>query len=663
MNDNKKPTLMESLKRNFFPEKDIGNPNYSVSIYHPTRKEINFSVEDSRAGGINFDMFGMDAETGLTGDRLIRRWRQLAMHPIPQECIEEIINDAVVLEQEVVKLDTAKLADVYGEEKAEQVEESFIKIKELLEFEEKADILFTQFFIDGILPFEIIYDNKKMTEGIARIDQLAPFSLRKIYQVDQKRFVWRYNMSEGEEYRNNVNNMDLLIPAEERFSNTEELEEEQIVVVNSGIWDSSKMMYISPIYYAMRSINQLHLIEDNLIMYRLTHSADSRVFHIDCGKMTKDKSEAYVARLKRLYEQKKYYNTSTGEIDDQKQVRVIGENFWFPKNSDGVGSSVEMLSGGNMDLGELNDLDHFIKQVYGAFGIPKSRRRSAEESAEVKWSSSSDPNILREELNFSKKVRNYRRNFEKIFFECIKRDMIAKKQLTMQDWYKIKNKLEFIWESDNYYNTMKEFYIIDQKLGILERIEPFIESGYFTKEWVVRNVLKFTREEWDDMQKERQTYRMKDIDYAKDTEPGEGGGDFGGGGGGSDMDMGGDEFGGENIEGGGDFGGGGGGSSGGEMGDFGEMGAEEGGDVGEMGAEEGGDVGEMGAEEGGEDFNDKELVKDTSKKGENATYIKDDISKLIDVKKLIKEYNLKENNRVKVNNKVYVVQNNKLILE
>jgi len=653
--------LYESLKRNFFPEKDIANPNYSVSIYHPTRKEITFSVEDSRAGGINFDMFGMDAETGLTGDRLIRRWRQLAMHPIPQECIEEIINDAIVLENEVVKIDTAKVADIYGEEISEQIEDSFVKIKELLEFDQKADILFTQFFIDGILPFEIIYDNKKLTEGIARIDQLSPFSLRKIYQVDTKRFVWRYYLQEGEEYKNNINNMDLLIPADQRFNNIEELQEEQIVIINSGIWDSSKMMYVSPIFYAMRSINQLHLIEDNLIMYRLTHSADSRVFHIDCGKMTKDKAESYVARLKRLYEQKKYYNTSTGELDEQKQVRVIGENFWFPKNSEGEGSSVDMLGGGNMDMGELNDLDHFIKQIYGAFGIPKSRRRSVEEPVEVRWTSSTDPNILREELNFSKKVRNYRRNFEKIFFECIKRDMIAKRQLTMEDWFKVKNKIVLVWESDNYYNTMKEFYVLDQKLSILERMEQFIESGYFTKEWVIRNVLKFTRSEWDDMQKERDTYRIKDIEFAKDKEDGEFGGGGGPEGGGGDFGEEGGDFGGEF---GGEAGGGGGGDFGGEFGEEGAPG--EGEEFGAEGDEEFGAEGdeEFGAEgDENQDFNDKDLVKKTAKKDEEASYIKDDVSKLIDIKKLITEHNLKENNKIKINNKIYVVKNNNIIAE
>ena len=643
----KKPTLLENLKRNFFPEKDIGNPNYSVSIYHPTRKEMTFAVEDSRATGMNFDMFGMDAETGLTGDRLIRRWRQLAMHPIPAECIEEIVNDAVVLEDEVTKIDTAKVADVYGEEIAEKIEESFIKVKELLEYEQRADVLFTQFFIDGVLPFEIIYDNKKLTNGIARIDQLAPFSLRKIYQIDNKRFVWRYNMSEGEEYRNNINNMDLLIPADQRFDNVEELQEEQIVVINSGIWDSAKMMYISPIYYAMRSINQLHLIEDNLIMYRLTHSADSRVFHIDTGKMTKDKAESYVARLKRLYEQKKYYNSSTGEIDDQKQVRVIGENFWFPRNSDGQGSDVTMVSGGNMDLGDLKDLDHFIKQVYGAFGIPKSRRKSADESAEVRFSSASDPNILREELNFGKKVRNYRRNFEMLFYECIKRDMISKKELTMTDWYKIKSKLVFIWDSDNYYETMKEFYILDQKISILERVEPFIDSGYFTKDWVVRNILKFTREEWDDMNKEKDTFRMKDLDFAKDKEDGEGG--FGGGGGGAPGGGGGDfeDFGGEE----GGFGGGGGDMGG----DFGGEFGEEGGEFGEEGME----ASEAGGEEGGE-FDSENLKQETSNDGEEATYIEDSINQVLDTNNIITEYKLNDHDKIKINGIEYTVKNKKL---
>jgi hypothetical protein len=625
--------LTESLKRNIFPEKEISNPNWSVSVWHPSRKEIDFSVEDSSGSGVNFDMYGIDADTALVGDRLIRRWRQVSTHPIPQECIEEIVNDAVVLEKEVVKTDTANLADIYGEEIAQHVEDSFEKVKELLDFRNKGDVLFQQYFMDGILPFEVVYDNKKLNNGIIRLDQLSPFGLRKVYQVDRKRFIWKYELSEGDENKGSIGNIDLLIPADQRFNNTEELEEEQIIIVDIGEWDASKMMFISPINKAMRSINQLHLIEDNLIMYRLTHSADVRVFHIDCGKLTKDKAEAYVARLKRLYEQKKYYNSSTGDVDEQKVVRVIGENFWFPKNSDGEGSSVEMLSGGNMDLGELHDLDHFIKQIYSVFGVPKTRRKSADDSVDVSWSSANDPNILREELNFSKKVRNYRRNFEKLFYEAIKRDLLAKKIITMTDWYKIKNKIDFVWESDNYYNIMKDFYILDQKLAILERIEPFIESGYFTKEWVVRNVLKMTRKEWEDMNKERETYRMKDIEFAKDREHGESGG----------FDMGGSDFGeGDGFE--------------GDVDD--EYESDEAGDM--EGGADGGTEGDAGEGDLQSEFDDADLVADTAEEGEEAKYIKDNMTPQR-AKNIIKEHGLGEGYVVRVNGLKYLVSKNNLI--
>jgi len=643
--------LFESLKRNFYPERDISNANYSVTIYHPSRKEINFAIEDDSGTQINnFDMYNSDSELGLAGDKMIKRWRQLAYHPIAASCIEEIVDDVVVLENEVTKVDTAELADIYGDDIAVQVEESFTKIKELLEYENLADVYFMQSYIDGILPFECIYNNKKIKDGIIRIDQLSPFGLRKIYQINKKRFVWRYTNVEGQDEKIGISNMDLLIPAEERFGNLEELQEEQIVVVHVGQWDSSKMMYLSPIYHAMKSINQLNLIQDQLIMYRLTHGSDSRVFKIDTGKMPKDKAEAYTAKLKRLYEQKKYYRSDTGEVDEQKQVRVIGENYWFPVDSDGRGSSVDMLSSGNMDLGDLKDLDHFVKQIYTSFNVPKSRRSLSDESAQVSWTSATDPNILREELTFSKKNRGFRKNFEQLFYELIKRDMMAKQEITLQDWFKIRNKIKFIWESDNYYNTMKDFFVIDQKLSILEKIEPFIESGYYTRDWVVRNVLKFTREEWDDMQKETTTYRMKDIEFAKDKNDddyanmrssGGGGGSYEGGGGEGGEDMTPDEMA-QSMEGGG-----------GEM-ESGEGGEDMSPDQIAQSVE-----GEIGAEQ--EEFSDEELVKDTKKEDEEASYIKDSFSdKKVDISKLLKEQ-AGNGDTVKIDGKVYLYQDGLLI--
>lgn len=643
--DNKK--LFESLNKNFFPERDISNPNYSVTVFHPARKDITFAVEDSAGMKINnFDMYSVDMELGMNGDKLIKRFRQLALHPIAGACVEEIVNDCIVLENEVVKVDTAELADLYGDDIGRQVEESFDKIKELLEFENMGDIYFMQSFIDGILPFECIYDNKNIKNGIIRMDQMSPFGLRKVYQIDKKRFVWRYVTIEGEENKTGLSNMDLLIPAQERFGNIEELQEEQCIVVHVGQWDSSKMMYLSPIYKVMKPLNQLNLIEDNLIMYRLTHSADTRVFKIDTGKMQKDKAEAYVAKLKRMYEQKKYYRADTGEVDEQKQVRVIGENFWFPVDSDGRGSSVDMLAGGNMDLGDLKDLDHFIKQIYTGFNVPKSRRSLSDESPEVRWSSMSDPNILREELSFSKMNRGYRKNFETLFYEAVKRDMIAKKQIIMSDWYKIRGKIKFVWESDNYYNTMKDFFVLDQKLSLLEKLEPFIDSGYFTMDWAIRNVLKFTREEWEDMQNEKTTFRKKNIEFEKDKKD-KASGDY--------EDMGGTDGGGFDTDQGAD-------NTEGEAG--GDMGSDGGGDEfsgfqDNAEGTEGSTDEEIGSEF--EEFSDEELVDDTNKKGEEASYIKDSVPNPTFAKNLILNEKLNDGDTVKINKKQFLVEGSKLV--
>jgi len=275
-------------------------------------------------------------------------------------------------------------------------------------------------------------------------------------------------------------------------------------------------MYLSPIHYAMRSINQMHLVEDAMVMYRLTHASDIKIFRVDVGRMTRDRAEAYVQDLKRKYEQKKYYNSNTGDIDEQKQVRVYGENYWFPKLADGRGTEVDLMSGAGFSLGEMYDLDWFANQVYAAFGVPNSRR-SIDGSEDFNFGETSSANITRDELKFHKMVINYRSKFTHLFVDAIKKDLIATKAIAEKDWSKIEENLDFVWEQDNEFYLMKKMQVLKEKFEFADSLDNMVESGYITKEWVVENVLGFTRQECDE---------IKNPPYAKKDDNNDGIDDF-----------------------------------------------------------------------------------------------------------------------------------------
>jgi len=504
--------ILEKLKKTFIKPTDILDKNLTTSVFHPERKEVDYTIVSDTSSNIDpYNMYSSsDAESNLSNDRLIRRWRQLMLHPVANECVLEITNEAINMEPDFLKLNTNKIEEKLGDKLCRKIETSFAKICGLLDFEKNASKMFTQFFVDGQLNYEVIY-KQNTKEGIVRLDMLSPLGLRKVYNIDTQKFGWKYNLT-----LDDVNNSVRYNNYIAGYNGTQEeldLADEQIVHSNSGLWDNSRKLYLSLVHYAMRSINQLHLVEDAMVMFRLTHSADAKVFKIDVGKMNRDKAEAYVNALKTRYENKKYYNTNTGSIDEQKQVRVYGENYWFPKMSDGRGTEVEVLTGANFNLGEMVDLDYFRNQVYCSFGIPKSRRSNAPESGAFDFPSAANANITRDEIKFFKLVRGIRTNFSGVLTDAMRKDLVSQKIITDAQWdEEIRPSLELIWKNDNEFYTIKKLQLLSQKLEILNAITPAKDEGYFTKDWIAENVLEFTRKEWEEMKKER--YAQKDIDFA-----------------------------------------------------------------------------------------------------------------------------------------------------
>lgn len=514
--------LKEELKNNFLKPTDITDKNLSTSIRHPERKEVDYAIVSDHSS--NIDPFGLysssASESDLSNERLIKRWRQLILHPIANECITKITNEAINMEDDMLLLDTNKINDKLGDKVCKKIEESFDKILRLMNFKKNASKYFMQFYIDGQLNFEAIYEKSTKT-GIQRLEALSPLGLIKTYNIDTKRMGWVYNVIMDDinsiRYNNYITGMD-------GASETVELSDEQVIHTNSGIWDNTRKMYLSLIQYAMRSINQLYLVEDSMVMYRLTHAADVKVFSVDTGKMNRDRAEMYVNELKNLYENKQSYNSNTGTIDSQKQVRVYGENYWFPKNSDGKGTTVDILTGSNFNLGDMVDLQYFQNQVYNSFGIPQNKRNIGNDSAGFDWSTNGTANITKDEIEFFKLIKNIRTNFSYVILDAIKKDLVSQKAITEDQWNdEIVDDLEFQWKNDNEFYQMKKLQVLLQKIDVLNAMGAAKDEGYFTKDWIAEEVLGFTREEWEKMQ--TPAYAEKDIDFAdkdinyyKDTE-------------------------------------------------------------------------------------------------------------------------------------------------
>ena len=433
---------------------------------------------------------------------LIKRYREMALHPEVDNAIEDVVNEAIVsdLYDSPVEIELSNLKA--SDKLKEKIRAEFRYIKELLDFDKKSHEIFRNWYVDGRLYYHKVIDLKKPQEGIKELRYIDPMKMRFIRQEKKPK-------------GNTVNGIDLTRMTEESKSFYPEIEEffifspkpnyplgmvrgggskgvkiakDSITYVTSGLVDRNKGTGLSYLHKAIKGLNQLRMIEDSLVIYRLSRAPERRIFYIDVGNLPKVKAEQYLRDVMNRYRNKQVYNAQTGEIRDDRKFMSMMEDFWLPRREGGRGTEITTLPGGQ-NLGELSDIEYFQKKLYRALGVPESRIAS-----DGGFNLGRSSEILRDELKFAKFVGRLRKRFGQLFNDMLKTQLILKNVITPEDWETLSDHIQYDFLYDNQFAELKESELMNERLGTLATIEPYI-GKYYSVDYVRRKVLRQTDQE------------------------------------------------------------------------------------------------------------------------------------------------------------------------
>ena len=474
-------SLVESLKKPFYSEREA---------FQSRHKDLSQIAKESEMENpyITYDPFGLYTSMHLGAQNsgaisygdLVKKWRDVSMYPEVDDALSEIVSETIVYD-ELDQAITLNLDDIELTQNIKQkIVESFNNILYLLDFNERGDELFRQWYIDATLNFEVVYNNRKMKDGIQKLILLPPFDLIKYKNEQTSELKWFLNK------QNTYNPIKDLENAEITYY------DEQITQITSGRLSPDKKMYFSPLQKAMKAINQLYTIEDSMIIMRLTKSTEKRAFYIDTGNLPKGKAEEYLKSLINKYRQKKVYNTETGTVENSQKSISLLEDFWFAVNKDGRGTKVENLPGIANNFTSFEDVDYFLTKVYNSLGIPNNRRNK-----ENRVTINANLDIEKDELRFYKMILKLRRSFNNLFVDLLKKDLISKQVMSLEDWKKIQEKIKFVYASSNEISMIKKAQItqikIDGSAAALQLVDP--QFKILSPKYIQENIMRLSEEE------------------------------------------------------------------------------------------------------------------------------------------------------------------------
>jgi hypothetical protein len=432
---------------------------------------------------------------------LVKRYREMSLHPEADKAIEDVVNEAIVsdLNDSPVEIDLSNLN--VPEQIKGIIREEFQYIKELMDFDKKAHEIFRNWYVDGRIYYHKVIDLDNPQNGIQDlryIDSLKIKFVREIKKQDNKQLAIanitgtdnldKINFPEVEEYFVYTPKSQGFSTGASGYGKGVKLAKDAVTYVTSGLVDRNKMTVLSYLHKAIKSLNQLRMIEDSLVIYRLSRAPERRIFYIDVGNLPKIKAEQYLRDVMSRYRNKLVYDASTGEIRDDKKFTSMMEDFWLPRREGGRGTEITTLPGGQ-NLGELADIEYFQKKLYRSLGIPESRI-----AADGGFNLGRSSEILRDEIMFSRFVGRLRKRFSNIFHDLLKTQLILKNIITPQDWEYMSDHIQYDYIYDNHFAELKETELMNERLSILQQIEPYV-GKYYSNEYVRRKILRQTEED------------------------------------------------------------------------------------------------------------------------------------------------------------------------
>jgi hypothetical protein len=434
---------------------------------------------------------------------LIKRYREMALHPEVDSAIEDIVNEAIVSDTNdtPIQIDLDNLNASDGIKK--KIRSEFKYILDLLDFDKKSHEIYRNWYVDGRLFYHKIIDLKNPQKGIQELRYIDASKMRYVRQQKKKpgdrlSTIQRittdnpmdYEFPELEEYfiYNPRSIYPSTNPAQTGASQGIKIAKDAITYCTSGLVDRNKGHTLSYLHKAIKALNQLRMIEDSLVIYRLSRAPERRIFYIDVGNLPKVKAEQYLRDVMMRYRNKLVYDANTGEIRDDKKYMAMLEDFWLPRREGGRGTEITTLPGGQ-NLGEITDIEYFKKKLYRALNVPPSRM-----DGEGGFNLGRSSEILRDELKFTKFVGRLRKRFSNMFNDMLRTQLILKNIITPEDWEVMSEHIQYDFLYDNHFAELKDSELMGERLGMVATAEPYV-GKYFSQDYVRRKILRQTDEE------------------------------------------------------------------------------------------------------------------------------------------------------------------------
>jgi hypothetical protein len=431
--------------------------------------------------------------------QLVNKYREMSMQPEADMAIDQIVNEAIVIDDEIavdLNLDSLEQPDVVKE----KIREEFYEVLKLLDFKNRAYTIFRDWYIDGRVYFHLMINDKKPRQGIKEVRKIDP---RKIKKVRKK--ILEFDPKTRVEIEKGYEEFFLYSPTGIESKNTSgtpgqnttqiRIAKDSICFVPSGIVDIRNNMVLSYLHKSLKPMNQLRMLEDAAVIYRLSRAPERRIFYIDVGNLPKAKAEQYLSEMMTKYKNKLVYNSETGEIRDDRRFMTMLEDFWLPRREGTKGTEIDTLPAG-ANLGEMDDVEYFKKQLYKSLNIPVSRIES--DSA---FNLGRPSEITRDELHFNKFITRLRNQFSGIFDQMLEIQLVLKGVINRKQWKKIREDIRYDFTTDNHFKEMKDAEIFRERIALANEIDPFV-GRYVSAEYVNKYVFRFTEEEIERLQKQ-----------------------------------------------------------------------------------------------------------------------------------------------------------------
>jgi len=476
------------------------------SIDQPVKSFIPPDLEDGASvvdfiGGYGFGVQLINYDVAYRSDaELIVRYRQMHEHAEIQTAVDDIVNQGIVLNEKTepvtVNLDKSQMPA--GTKK--KIKAEFEEILRMLNFNTRGSELFRKWYIDGRLYIQILMDEKKQKKGIAELRVIDPLKIQKVRNIEREvgdggikfiKSIKEYYLYTADDFVGNGRDT-----INFRYSNEGViLPSDSVAYVGSGFVDPSTKKVLGYLHKAIKPLNQLRMLEDSIVIYRISRAPERRIFYIDVGSLPKNKSEQYLREIMQRYRNKLVYDTTTGELRDEKRHMSMLEDFWMPRREGGKGTEVQTLPGGQ-NLGELQDVDYFLKKLYTALHVPPSRFR--EDSG---FNMGKSAEISRDEVRFTKFVNRLQSKFCEIFLQLLRVQLLAKNILTEDEWKEYSYDFSFDFAKDAYFSELKENEMTMTRLLTMREIEPYL-GRFFSKRWVNKNILQMSDDDIELMKSE-----------------------------------------------------------------------------------------------------------------------------------------------------------------